>query len=184
MSRLLSLTLLTAILAVARPDRGPVEPTLAGVRLFYGPSPQTAAADLEALATARTSIDMAAFVLTDRGIVAALSAAARRGVAIRIYLDRDEMDHSGGRIADDLAALASMPHVAIRSKVRHSESMHLKSYAIDRRLLRTGSANFSYSGERYQDNDVFLLDSPPLAASFTRAFETMWARADNEGYSR
>jgi phosphatidylserine/phosphatidylglycerophosphate/cardiolipin synthase-like enzyme len=183
-SRLLSLTFLTAVLAVASPDRGMVEPTLAGVRVSYGPSPQTAAADLAALATARRSIDIAAFVLTDRDIVAALSAAARRGVAVRIYLDRDEVDRAGGRVADDLAALAAVPNVAIRTKARRSEAMHLKSYAIDRKLLRTGSANFSWSGERFQDNDVVLLDSAPLAVSFTHMFEAMWARPDNEGFAR
>ena len=178
------MTLLTALLAVASPDRGTIEPTLAGVRTYYGPSPQTAAADLDALATVRKSIDMAAFVLTDRDIVAALSAAARRGVAVRVYLDRDETEHAGGRAADDLAALAATSNVAIRTKARHSESMHLKSYVVDRRLLRTGSANFSWSGERYQDNDVVLLDSAPLAAAFTRTFEAMWARPDNEGFAR
>jgi len=31
--------------------------------------------------------------------------------------------------------------------------MHLKSYQIDGRLLRTGAANFSASGLKRQDND-------------------------------
>ena len=32
--------------------------------------------------------------------------------------------------------------------------MHLKAYAIDGQVLRTGSANFSTSGENAQDNDL------------------------------
>ena len=32
--------------------------------------------------------------------------------------------------------------------------MHLKAYEIDGSLLRTGSANFSTSGENAQDNDL------------------------------
>jgi phosphatidylserine/phosphatidylglycerophosphate/cardiolipin synthase-like enzyme len=35
--------------------------------------------------------------------------------------------------------------------------MHLKAYAIDGELLRTGSANFSASGERQQDNDLIVI---------------------------
>ncbi|MDE2363083.1 MAG: phosphatidylserine synthase [Hyphomicrobiales bacterium] len=172
---------MTLAIALAAPRSGEPEPAIAGVRLFYGPSPQTAGTDLSILAGARKSIDMAAFVLTDRDVLGALADAARRGVAIRIYLDRDEMDHAGNRGADALSALAAVKTVAIRFKARHSESMHLKSYVVDRRLLRTGSANFSYSGERYQDNDVVLVENPALAAAFLQTFETMWTRPDNAG---
>jgi phosphatidylserine/phosphatidylglycerophosphate/cardiolipin synthase-like enzyme len=49
--------------------------------------------------------------------------------------------------------------------------MHLKSYQIDGKLLRTGAANFS---ER-QDNDLFVIESPGAAASFKRNFEAVGA---------
>lgn len=32
--------------------------------------------------------------------------------------------------------------------------MHLKGYRVDHRLVRTGSANFSRSGETRQDDDL------------------------------
>jgi phosphatidylserine/phosphatidylglycerophosphate/cardiolipin synthase-like enzyme len=35
--------------------------------------------------------------------------------------------------------------------------MHLKGYCVDHHLLRTGSANFSRSGETRQDNDLVAL---------------------------
>jgi len=35
--------------------------------------------------------------------------------------------------------------------------MHLKAYAIDGKVLRTGSANFSASGENAQDNDLIVI---------------------------
>ena len=35
--------------------------------------------------------------------------------------------------------------------------MHLKAYEIDGALLRTGSANFSASGENAQDNDLIVI---------------------------
>jgi hypothetical protein len=34
--------------------------------------------------------------------------------------------------------------------------MHLESYQIDGRLLRTGAANFSASGLKRQDNDLIV----------------------------
>ena len=36
--------------------------------------------------------------------------------------------------------------------------MHLKSYQIDGKLLRTGAANFSASGLKRQDNDLIVIE--------------------------
>ncbi len=183
MARALSLAMTTLALAVADPPQAAREPALAGVRLYYGPSKETAAVDLETIGRARSSIDMAAYVLTDRGLIDALGGAARRGVKVRVYLDGDDFSRND-KSTDALAALDATPGVAIRRKAAGRDSMHLKSYLVDRRTLRTGSANFSYSGERFQDNDVVLLESPALAGAFAHNFETIWARADNREAAR
>ena len=55
--------------------------------------------------------------------------------------------------------------------------MHLKAYAIDGQVLRTGSANFSTSGENAQDNDLFVVRDPSAATKFEAHFERMWDAA-------
>ena len=57
--------------------------------------------------------------------------------------------------------------------------MHLKSYAIDGKILRTGSANFSPSGETQQDNDLIIIPSAEAARQFEQNFETIWTRSEN-----
>jgi hypothetical protein len=47
--------------------------------------------------------------------------------------------------------------------------MHLKSYQMDGRLLRTGVANFSASGLKRQDNDL-------IAISARRSAKCSWPR--------
>ncbi len=155
-----------------------------GVRILYTPSPEALHADPELIGKARHRIDMAAYVLTDRTIMAALAAAGRRGVAVRIYLDRAFTTRGQNKTEDAFADLAGAPNVTLRFKAREAGMMHLKAYAVDDRYLRTGSANFSYSGGRYQDNDVVIFDSPAHAAGFESLFETMWKRADNEDYRK
>ena len=44
--------------------------------------------------------------------------------------------------------------------------MHLKSYQIDGRLLRTGAANFSASGDKRQDNDLIVIEGTEATAAF------------------
>ena len=55
--------------------------------------------------------------------------------------------------------------------------MHLKAYAIDGERLRTGSANFSTSGENAQDNDFIVIRDAAAVAKFEAHFERMWDAA-------
>jgi phosphatidylserine/phosphatidylglycerophosphate/cardiolipin synthase-like enzyme len=56
---------------------------------------------------------------------------------------------------------------------------NFKSYIIDGALLRTGSANWSPTGLKRQDNDVHYEVDKALAALFESRFEAMWDRATN-----
>jgi phosphatidylserine/phosphatidylglycerophosphate/cardiolipin synthase-like enzyme len=59
--------------------------------------------------------------------------------------------------------------------------MHLKAYAIDGAVLRTGSGNFSHSGLAAQDNDAVFITDPAVVDAFEGNFERIWARAQNIG---
>ncbi|MDE2579061.1 MAG: phosphatidylserine synthase [Hyphomicrobiales bacterium] len=181
MARPLTLLAMTAAFFLAAPSAAPLhEPTLASVEIYYGPSVDTNIIDAQTIERAVKGVDMAAFVLTNAKIIDALTAAADRGVRVRVYLDRDQS--ARGTQAQDarLEALARHKGVALKYKAARSEAMHFKAYQIDGRVLRTGSANFSWSGVRAQDNDVVIIHQPRLAVDFAHKFEEMWARSDNE----
>ena len=173
------------ILAITGPKTflQPRAPLLAPVRIAYGPSPGFDAIDPELIGRARKTIDMAAYVLSDQRVIEALSAAASRGVQLRIYFDPEQFRRIGG-VNDNLLALTNQPNVHGRIKAEQSDLMHIKAYVVDGRWLRTGSANFSWSGETRQDNDIVVIDSPEAAADFTRHFEKLWARRDNREADR
>lgn len=59
-------------------------------------------------------------------------------------------------------------------QARGGELMHLKGYCLDHRLLRTGSANFSRSGETRQDNDLVALRGVSVCAGFDAKFGRAW----------
>jgi phosphatidylserine/phosphatidylglycerophosphate/cardiolipin synthase-like enzyme len=63
------------------------------------------------------------------------------------------------------------------SSDKSSAPMHLKSYQIDGRLLRTGAANFSASGLNRQDNDLIVIESAVAAAAFSMTGEALAAGA-------
>jgi phosphatidylserine/phosphatidylglycerophosphate/cardiolipin synthase-like enzyme len=78
-----------------------------------------------------------------------------------------------------IARLAATPNVEV--KIKHSRVlMHLKSYAVDGRTLRSGSANFSASALKHQDNDLVLTRDAATVRRFEMDFSQMWSRPDNE----
>jgi phosphatidylserine/phosphatidylglycerophosphate/cardiolipin synthase-like enzyme len=180
--RALKFLLLAAALLLAieapKPFLQPREPFSAPVRIAYGPGPGFDAIDPELIGRAQKSIDMAAYVLSDQRVIEALSAAATRGVRVRLYFDPEQFRRIGG-VNDNILALAQQPNVRGRIKAENNDMMHLKVYAVDGRWLRTGSTNFSWSGETRQDNDLIVIESPAAVAEFTRQFEKLWARRDN-----
>jgi phosphatidylserine/phosphatidylglycerophosphate/cardiolipin synthase-like enzyme len=135
--------------------------------VHYSPEERLDGIDAELIGEAKSSIDFASYSLTDGAVLDALNAAEHRGVAIRVVLDPRE-HHDFVRLGD------LSDNVRIK---RSGPLMHLKAYAIDGELLRTGSANFSASGERQQDNDLIVMRDAGAAAKFDVHFERMWDAA-------
>jgi phosphatidylserine/phosphatidylglycerophosphate/cardiolipin synthase-like enzyme len=137
--------------------------------IHYAPAGNLEHVDVALIDSAEHEIDLAAYVLTDWLIMQALTRAADRGVKVRIYLDGTQLAER--EPAKPFHDLAETPTVEIRTKRDHGAPMHLKSYEIDGKLLRTGAANFSASGEKRQDNDLVVIESKDAAAAFKRNFE-------------
>ncbi len=141
--------------------------------IHYSPAENLERVDVALIDRAEREIDFAAYVLTDWPIMQALTRAADRGVKARIYLDGTQFaEREPAKVFNDLA---KTPGVEIRIKPKTRAWMHLKSYQIDGRLLRTGAANFSASGLKHQDNDLVVIESAEAAAAFKQTFEALFA---------
>eukprot|EP01037_Dinobryon_pediforme_P006291 gene6291-6363_t len=145
------------------------------VEIHYAPTENLEQIDRELIGNARRSIDMAAYVLTDMAVIEALTAAANRNVAVRLYMDGTGRQ-PGLRVQAALDRLALSPNVSLKIKRPQMAIMHLKGFTIDEQILRTGSANFSASGLKLQDNDLLIFRETKPVQQFAAKFESMWAR--------
>jgi phosphatidylserine/phosphatidylglycerophosphate/cardiolipin synthase-like enzyme len=144
--------------------------------VHFAPAENLERIDVALIDQAKSNIDLAAYVLTDWPVMQALVRAAGRGVKVRIYLDSGRfLKREPVRPFVDLMI---SPGVEIRFKRPRAPLMHLKSYQIDGRLLRTGAANFSASGLKRQDNDLVVIESPAAILEFKRKFETIYASSE------
>lgn len=186
------------LLAGCNPSQ-PVRTPASSVEVHYSPAENLEHIDVALIDSAHSTIDMDAYALTDYALADALVRAAQRGVHIRIYRDQTQYageaardrkanSRSTSRKRDDnddaddtgsaLQRIAAQPNIEVRIK-RSKTLMHLKSYTVDGQILRTGSANFSPTGEKRQDNDLVLFHDAAAAQHFQSNFNTLWSRPDN-----
>jgi phosphatidylserine/phosphatidylglycerophosphate/cardiolipin synthase-like enzyme len=145
------------------------------VEQSFAPRDDLETVDVRLIDGAQQRIDFAAYVLTSIPVIDALTRAAQRGVVVRVYRDgRDARQPR--RLAEAIDRLAAERNVEIRYKGSPAPLMHLKAYAIDGALLRTGAGNFTHGGLKRQDNDLVVFDCASAISAFQTAFEDMWRR--------
>ena len=151
---------------------------------YFSPADNLERADLDQLGGAKKSIDIAMYAFTDRYIAEQLMKLAQRGVVVRIYRDREQYEQEQRRGENnengspmEMFRGQSNIHVKVKGS---RELMHLKAFLVDGVLLRDGSANWSPSGLKRQDNNAHFTGDPEQIKRFHDVFEEMWARSDNE----
>ncbi len=160
------------------------QPETAGARDYFSPDDNLERLDLDQINRAQHSIDIAMYAFTDRYLAEQLIALSRRGVMIRIYRDRQQFDdeqRGAGRRSSQSVTEMLRGERNIHLRVKHShELMHLKAYLVDGTLLRDGSANWSPTGLKRQDNNAHFTSDPAQVRAFQKVFEEMWQRPDNK----
>ena len=148
-------------------------------RIYFAPDQNLEQIDLGMIRSAAHSIDAAMYAFTDREIAEALVNAAQRGVQIRLYRDHDQYREEELRNSGVSELLSRQPNIHVRVK-NSRELMHQKVMLVDGRYLREGSANWSISAARYQDNEIRVSVEPDQLNLFERNFRGMWDRAGNK----
>ncbi|MDR3762589.1 MAG: phospholipase D-like domain-containing protein [Acidobacteriota bacterium] len=162
-----------AVLPVAEPGK---------TEEHFSPAENIEAIDREHLLRARKTIDIAMYSFTDLALAEAVAERAQAGVKVRIYRDHDQYAQELSRKEKNnpaLEVLENAPNLEMRVKGTR-ELMHLKAYAIDGTELRTGSANWSPTGEKRQDNNAHFTTDPTQVKLFEKNFATIWERDNNQ----
>ncbi|MCL6444821.1 MAG: phospholipase D family protein [Alicyclobacillus sp.] len=123
----------------------------------------TEQAVVNAIGSARRSVDMEAFDLSDRAVLAALVAAADRGVQVEVLLDPGQ--YLNRKAADTLRATSAIVRFY---RPYQNEWMHAKMLDVDDgTIFIIGSANFSHQAYAYNhEGDIELFHVPAFDQSF------------------
>jgi phosphatidylserine/phosphatidylglycerophosphate/cardiolipin synthase-like enzyme len=151
-----------------------------------GQRPEDVAARLVAwLEKARESLDLALYDVRLPGplgddVAGAIRGASSRGVAVRIMFNQDEREEEPRpfeppppRTEPELLEQLGVPVKAIPG---WRDLMHHKYVVRDGAAVWTGSSNWTLDNWSRAENVLTTVESPELAAAYTRDFEQMWKR--------
>lgn len=123
------------------------------------------------LSRAHRSIEAALHELDNDRIAAALIAAHRRGVRVRVLTETDYRDEASIEALEQ----ASVP---VRDDQGRPSLMHHKFLVVDGQAVWTGSFNTTDNGAFKNDNNALLIYSPQVASLFTAEFNKLFDRRE------
>ena len=136
------------------------------VEAAFGPDGEAEALILKTIGGSKSSIRLAWYAFSSPAIVDALVAARRRGVDVRVLVDRkhnvDDDQKGIGRKALDALARAGIP---ARTNGRY-RLLHDKFMVIDAQHVQTGSYNYAASANQNSENVLVIWNDPALAAKY------------------
>ncbi|SHI36537.1 PLD-like domain-containing protein [Hymenobacter daecheongensis DSM 21074] len=137
--------------------------------VFFSPGTACVDAIRNLIGQAAHRLEVCVFTISDDRITAALLAAHRRGVAVRLLTDNDKLLDKGSDIRELQAG--GLP-VRIDRTANH---MHHKFAVADNRRVLTGSYNWTRSAALYNLENLLITDDRAVVRRYTEEFERLWA---------
>lgn len=159
------------------PSTGPA--TISGRISIQGPyfSDRDRIADhiMAAINRTRHTLDIAVYSITQPDLAAAIEAAHRRGVKVRIVSDEGQALNRHSEVY--YLRSRGIP-VRLSGGYRGQRSlMHNKFAVFDGKTVETGSFNWTVSANSYNFENAIFITDPEVSARYESEFAHMWAQA-------
>ena len=137
-------------------------------RSYFSPGNACENAIIQSLKHAKESIKICVFTISDNDITAAIISAEKRGVSVKVITDNDKLNDRGSdvrRISD--------AGIVVKTDQKDSH-MHHKFCLIDKKILLTGSYNWTRSAAERNQENLLVTEEPKMVKSYLREFEKLW----------
>jgi len=151
------------------------------VQACFSPQGRCSVHILREIDQARKELLVAVYAFTHDELANALVRAKRRGVTVQVVIDREfdaGNDRSKGKFFDaQKIPLRRLSGLRSPTHDKNVGLMHQKFAVIDRRIVFSGSYNWTHSADSSNDENLLLFrDAGPLAEEYRKAFAQLWER--------
>jgi len=141
------------------------------VEVAFSPNDGATELVVRTIDSAKTSVRVAAYSFTSKPIAQALLAAHRRGVDVRVVVDKSNVT-ARYTAATFLANMGVPVRVDFRYRI-----MHDKFTVIDGVALETGSFNYTQAAASNAEN-VIILHDPAVAQRYGQEWDRLWGESE------
>src|SRR5215470_3647454 len=151
------------------------------VQACFSPQGRCSAHILREIEQAKKELLVAVYAFTSDDLAAALVQAKKRGVSVQVIIDR-EYDATNEKSKGKFLESQKIPVRRVsggkaNAAERDAGLMHQKFAVIDRKVVFTGSYNWTRAADNLNDeNLLFFRDAGALAEEYRKAFLGVWER--------
>ena len=140
------------------------------VEVAFSPSPEAGELVEATVDSAEHSIDAALTLVRSKSLTKSLIAAQRRGVQVRVILEKRELDED--YYIDKMQKKGILVHIASRY---FPGDMHDKYIIVDNKTVQTGSFNYKGKSIKRNAEDVIVIkDDTAIAAKYHEDWQKIW----------
>ena len=139
-------------------------------QVYFSPGKDCVNHIIDLINEAYNQLDICVFTISDDRISRAIVDAMKNGVQIRIISDNSKMEDIGSDILD-------LSRVGIPIKLDISTNhMHHKFMIVDKKIVLTGSYNWTRSAALYNQENIISTDDEFVVDKFVSEFEKLWLK--------
>jgi phosphatidylserine/phosphatidylglycerophosphate/cardiolipin synthase-like enzyme len=151
------------------------------VQTCFSPQGKCSVHIIQEIDKAQKELLIAVYAFTSDDLARAVVQAKKRGVSVQIILDHEfdaANERSKGRFLEGhKIALKRVSGAKPLSLDKEAGLMHQKFSVIDRKIVFTGSYNWTHSADTLNHENLLLFrDAGPLAEEFRKVFFQLWEK--------
>jgi len=151
------------------------------VRTCFSPQGKCSTYIRREIEQAKQELLVAVYAFTSDELARALIQAKNRGISVRVIIDREfdlDNDRSKGKFLESQRIpVRRISGLKLTTTDKERGLMHQKFAVIDRKVVFTGSYNWTRAAETLNDeNLLFFRDAAPLAEEYRATFFRLWER--------
>lgn len=151
------------------------------VQACFSPQGKCSEHILREIDQAKKELLIAVYAFTNDQLASALVQAKKRGVAVQVVIDREfdanNQSSKGQFIEAQKIPLRRLSGLKTKSQDKDAGLMHQKFAVIDRRIIFTGSYNWTHAADSLNDENLLVFrDARPLAEEYRKVFQQLWER--------
>ena len=153
---------------------GYAQPPCVSIEVFFSPKGGCTDAIVREISVCKKTVLVQAYLLTSGPVCKALLDAHKRGVEVKVILDKrrrgakyselDFFDHAG---------------IAVRIDARHGHA-HDKVMVVDGGVVITGSFNFSVKAEESNAENLVIIRGEQVAGKYAANWNTHWEHSEKD----